>query len=154
MVFALLIAACSSGDLAENIIESQEGIGDVKIDESDGSVEIEVEDEDGNVTGVIGGGDMPDGFLIPAPAGGDVTSVFEAEDGTSVSLMYSGADFDDVAAFYEEWVDGSGLEVFNKLEISNPKSVAWSLRDGDAEHNVSITETGPDVFVVLFAMNG
>ncbi len=148
------LAACSPASLTEQILEGQEGVGNVEIDEDDGTFKIEIEDEEGNVSAVIGGGDVPDGFPIPVADGGTVMAVFEQQSDSTVSISYDGADYDAIKAFYEEWVDSSGLEVLNKLEISSPKSASWSLQKGEDSYNITVAETGEETFVSLFVTKG
>jgi hypothetical protein len=148
------LAACSPASLTEQIIEGQEGIGDVEINEDDGTFKIEIEDEEGDVSAVIGGGDVPDGFPIPVADGGTVMAVFEQQSDSTVSISYDGADYDAIKAFYEEWVDSSGVEVLNKLEISSPKSASWSLQKGDDSYNITVAEAGEETFVSLFVTKG
>ena len=71
------LAACSSTTVTEQILEGQEGVGNVEIDEEDGNVKIEIESEDGEASVVIGGGEVPDGFPIPIADGGTVMAVGE-----------------------------------------------------------------------------
>ena len=148
----LAIAACSpGGGLAEQILEGQEGIENVEIDESTGEVKIEVEGEDGGSIS-IGGGDVPEGFPIDIPPGGEVQAVLQAEDQTTVSLYFDAADFDTISAFYESWVEDSGSEVQNKFESSNPKSVAWTVETGTDTYSISISEAGDQTVVSLFVI--
>ncbi len=80
----LLLAACSPGEeLTEQIAESQEGVGDVEIDEDSG--EVSVESDEGSAT--FGGGELPDDFPIDMPEGGEVQSVIET---VQVTIMTGG----------------------------------------------------------------
>ncbi len=144
------LAACSPASLTEQILENQEGVGDVEINEEDGTFKIEIEDEEGNVSAVIGGGEVPSGFPIPVADGGTVSAVFEQESDSSVTISYAGADYDGVKAFYEKWVNSSNAEVLNKFESSSPKSISWTLEDGDDSYNITVAEAGEDTFVSLF----
>ncbi len=109
---ALVLAACQSisENIAENItekaLEGVEGVDGVDIDTDTGQVSIET--EDGAVT--IGGGEMPDGFAIPAPDGYKVTSVFESDGSAAVSLAYAGGDYEAIVAFYDDWTAGQPSE--------------------------------------------
>lgn len=136
-VIALGVTACSGGDIAEQIIESQEGVGDVEIDEDSG--QIEVETDDGSV--VIGGGDIPDGFPIDVPGGGEVLAVFEQDDEASVSINYND-DYDDIAGFFENWIDSQGAEVINEFTSTTPRSASWSLQDGDRVYSITVADLG------------
>ncbi|MEA1901900.1 MAG: hypothetical protein U9N56_00065 [Actinomycetota bacterium] len=147
---ALLVASCSGGDVAERIIEGQEGVGDVEVNEDDGSVKIEIEDEEGDISASFGAGEIPDGFPIDVPNGGSVMAVVEQSDDATVSLSYNSSEFDSIVGFYEDWIAGTGSEVVNKLEVANPKSVAWTVEDGDSRYSISVSDTGSEIFVNLF----
>jgi len=151
---ALTLAACSPATLTEQILESQEGVGNVEIDEDDGSVKIEIEDEDGDASVVLGGGEVPDGFPIPIADGGTVVAVMEQGSEATISLTYNSAEFDAIKSFYEQWIDSSGFGVVNKFETSAPKSISWGLEDGDVSYNITVSEAGEDLFVNLFVTNG
>jgi hypothetical protein len=147
-VTALAFAACSGGDLAEEIIESQDGVGDVEISENNGSVVIEVEDEEGDGSAVIGGGEVPADFPIPVPDGGDVAAVFTQGSDATVTLTYPASEYDSLVATYQDFVDGTGGEV-NTFSSSNPASVTWNVTVDNAYYNISVTEGDPDVTVYL-----
>jgi hypothetical protein len=154
VTLVMTLAACSSSTLTEQIIESQEGVGNVEIDEEDGTVKIEIENEEGDVSAVFGGGDVPSGFPIPIADGGTVVAVIEQDSNSTVSLSYDSADYDTIKAFYEEWIAGSGAEVLNKFESSAPKTIAWTLEDGDDSYTVTVSEAGEETFVNLLVMKG
>jgi hypothetical protein len=144
-VFAM--AACSGGDVAEQILESQEGVGDVDINENNGSVQIELEGEDGE-TAVIGGGEVPEGFPIPVPDGGTVAAVFTQDSDATVTLSYPASEYDSLVATYQSFVDGTGGDV-NTFTSSDPESITWTVTTSDASYNISVTEGDPDVTVFL-----
>jgi len=148
------LAACSSTTVTEQILEGQEGVGNVEIDEEDGNVKIEIESEDGEASVVIGGGEVPDGFPIPIADGGTVMAVGEQGSEATVSLSYDGSDYDSVKAFYEDWIEGLGVEVVNKFESSTPKAISWGLQIGDDTYNITVSEAGEEIFVNLFVTNG
>lgn len=133
----VVVTACSGGDIAEEIIESQEGVGDVEIDEESG--EVSVETDDGNV--VIGGGDIPDDFPIDVPAGGQVLGVIEQGENATVSLVYQES-FEQVSGYFSDWIGSSGVEVVNEFESSTPQSVVWTLQDGEQGYSISVADLG------------
>ncbi|HEY6628712.1 MAG TPA: hypothetical protein VI193_07010 [Acidimicrobiia bacterium] len=147
VVTAFALVACSGGDVAEQILEGQEGVGDVEINENNGSVVIEVEDEDGN-TAVIGGGEVPDGFPIPVADGGNVAAVFAQGSDATVTLTYPASEYDSLVATYQEFVDSTGGEV-NTFTSSDPESVTWTVTTADAGYNISVSKGDPDVSVFL-----
>lgn len=148
-ILTMALGACSPGEeLAEQLIESQEGIDDIEIDEEDGQVRIEVEDEEGNTSGVIGGGDIPDDFPIDVPAGGEVQAVFQQGSDTTVNLTYN-QDFESIKDFYEDWVDDNGGEIVNTFESSNPPSAAWTVQGDDGSYTISVVDSGSEIVVTL-----
>ena len=134
----LVLGACSGGEIAEEVIENQEGVQDVDIDEDSG--EINIDTDDGSAT--FGGGEIPDGFPIDVPDGGEVQAVIESDGGASVTIVYPGG-YDDIVAFYESWVNDSGMEVANRTESSNPSVVDWILTTGDGGGaQISVADVG------------
>lgn len=154
MVVALVLGACSSSEVAERIIESQEGVGDVEIDQNNGTVQIEIEDEEGDVSAVIGGGEIPSDFPIDVPSGGKVQAVLEQQNDSTVALVYEGGSYDSIQGFFDDWVSSSGGEVVNKFESSTPKATAWTVEMGDQTYSITVTETGADIHVNLFVDGG
>lgn len=117
----LIISSCSPGEaIAEQIIEGQAGIDDVEIDEEDGTFKIEIEDEEGDLSAVIGGGDLQDGFPIPVAEGGEVTAVVEQAANTTVSLSYDSSRSDEIKDFYEAWVAGNSAELWFRCLLCRP----------------------------------
>lgn len=146
----LALAACSPGEeLAEQIAESQEGVGDVEIDEDSG--EFSVETDEGSAS--FGGGELPDDFPVDIPDGGNVQSVIEQEDGVITTVSYE-EDFSAIAEHFEAWVDNSGMEVVNRFESSNPQSITWALEDGDTGHNITVAAVDETVQVTVLAGKG
>lgn len=146
-VVALALTACSPGEeLAEQLLESEEGVGDVEIDAGSGEFRVEGEDEDGGSFS-IGGGEIPDDFPIDVPDGGEVQSVVEDTSGSLVAVRYEGG-FDDIKDFYENWVDSNG-EVLNKSETTNPPSVSWLVEDGERSYSIAIIHADPFVQISL-----
>lgn len=139
-VLALGLVACSPGEeLAEQVLESEEGVEDIEIDAGSGEISVEGEGEDGESFS-IGGGEIPDGFPIDVPGGGEVQSVVEQGDEALVAVRWED-DFDSIASFYEDWVSSHG-EVVNKTETSDPKSVSWSVEDGNRVYAITVADAG------------
>lgn len=150
----LAVAACSpGGTLAEQVLESQEGIENVEIDEDTGEVKIEVEGEDGGSLSV-GGGDVPDDFPIPIPDGGEIRSVFETEDEANVQASYGSGDFDAIKTFYEDWSASAGDEVQGTFETSDPPSYSVTVIDGDRSYSIGVAQVGDEVIVNAFVGRG
>jgi len=147
VVLAMVLSACG-GAITEQIIESQDGVGNVEIDENSGSVVIEFEDEEGESSGTFGGGEVPADFPVPVPSGGTVMGVFTTAGDTSLSLTYSSTEFNDIKDFYANWAASAGEEL-STFESSSPPSVAWSIQDGDTNYNVSASDLGGEVIVTI-----
>lgn len=151
-ILTLAVTACSPGEeLAERILESQEGVGDVEIDQDSGQIRVEGEDGEGGSFS-IGGGEVPDGFPIDIPGGGEVQSVVDTERESVVALHYDGG-FDDIKSFYEDWASSNG-EVVNTSETSNPPSASWIVEDGEAQYSINVFFADPFVQVTLVAQEG
>jgi hypothetical protein len=150
----LALSACSGGDIAGNIaeevLEGQEGVGDVEIDENNGSIVIEVEDEDGGGSAVIGGGDVPADFPIPVPDGGTVNFSSTAEEGSTFNITYPVSEYDSLVATYQSFADGVGGDV-TTYNTTNPKSQTWLVSTDSESYSISVTESGTDVNVFLVA---
>lgn len=149
-VLALAIAACGGGELAEQVIEGQEGIEDVEIDEDDGSVNITIEGEDGDVSAVFGGGEVPDDFPVPIAPGGEVVAVMEASTGDNLTLEYPAGQFESIKDFYQSWVDSTGGET-TSFEGEDLKS--WSVESGDDLYNVTVADNESEIAVAIIVAN-
>lgn len=143
---AMLLAACGGTNVAEQIIESQDGVGNIEIDENSGSIVIE--DEEGDVSAVIGGGDLPADFPVPVPSGGTVMAVVTTGDDESASITYPSSEYNAIKDFYENWATSTG-EILNTFESSSPEAKSWSLQDGDKTYSVSVADTGSETFVSI-----
>lgn len=146
----LVLTACSGADIAEEILEGQEGVGDVEINENNGSVQIEVEDEDGEGSVVIGGGEVPADFPIPVPDGGTVAMAISSEDGSSVTISYPVSEYDSLVSTYQSFVDGTGGEM-TTMESSAPRSKTWSVTTDTESFYITVSESDPDAIVSLIA---
>lgn len=142
VALAFVMGACqaASENLAEQIIEqSSGGEGDVDVDLNTGQVSIET--DDGSVT--VGGGEVPDGFPIPLPDGGGVQSTFQSGGNASVTLQYSGDRFDELVAFYEDWVAGQPGE-WSTSNFTNDNGDGGTMRGHSwwqgADINIGVTD--------------
>jgi hypothetical protein len=146
-VFALALAACGGDEIAEQIIESQDGVGDIEIDQNDGTVAITIQGDDGeDSVAVFGGGEVPSDFPIPVPGGGDVGAIIETEGNTSLTLVYPMSEFDTLSQFYENWANDAG-EVQFSTASSDPRLSSWVVQSGTANYTVTVSE-GNDRTVV------
>ncbi len=140
-VLAILAAGCGSDTIAEQIIESNDGITDVNID--DDEVTIEFDDEEGGGSLTFGGGEIPDGLPIPVPGGGTVQTSFEQSGSYAVGLAYPGEDFDDLAEFYGDWVASQDAQNVSTSSTTNPRSQSWFGERADGEFIITLVEV-PD----------
>lgn len=107
VVLAIAVAGCSGAveELSERAAESAGG--DAEVDFSDGSVAVSF--EDGDLSFEAGSGvEVPDGLTFPFPDGGNVTTA--ASDGSyvSIAVQYPIDRYDEIVAYYESWIDGTG----------------------------------------------
>lgn len=144
---ALSAAACGSdsGPSSRDVFGSDEGPGDVDVTGL-GDESFTIETDDGSIS-VGGAQGLPGRLELPVLDGGDIISVFEADDQVAVVLSYAESDFDAVAAFYDaqmEGRDGFSRSSFNidSADGEQIRNVSW-LRDGGSE-SVNIT-TCPDL---------
>ena len=149
---SLMLAACSPGEeLAEQLLESQDGTADVEIDADSGQISVEGEGEDGGSFS-IGGGEIPEGFPIDVPSGGEIQSVMDTEGEALVAIRYEEG-FEEIRSFFEDWISDNG-DVTNTTETSQPPSVTWVVEDGDRTYSISIIDADPFVQATLIAQGG
>lgn len=144
MAGALVLAACQSASetLTESALEQIEGVEGVDIDVDSG--EVSVETDEGKVT--IGGGEVPDDFGIPLPAGDyEVLSVFTSDESSSVSVAYPGADYDTIVAHFENWTSSQPEEW--SVSTSNV-----SGEDGQTIRTTNFSDVGSFVTVSNFCL--
>jgi hypothetical protein len=147
----LTLAACSPGEeVAEQIIESQEGVGDVDVDTDSGEVSIET--DEGSVT--VGGGEIPDGFPIDVPSGGNIVASADADESASLVMEFEGADYDDIVGFYEDWIAGSGMDQVQDVQVSDPKGRAWTLQSGSDIYTIGINDAEDFIALTIFVSKG
>jgi hypothetical protein len=153
-VAALVASACSSAaeTLTEQIVEAgAEGDVDVNID--DETVSVSFEDEDGSGSFTVGGGEIPSDFPVPVPDGGEVMSIFESEGDIGAAVSYDAGSYDELVAFYEDWVAGADLPELqtSTAEYEGARSVQWF--SPSAGTYVSVTET-PDGVLLSINVEG
>lgn len=157
-ILALVASACGAAaenvaeNLAERALESEGGGNvDLDIDEESGEVSVQMESGDGSGSLTIGGGELPDGFPIPVPDGGEVMSTFssETEEGTSysVTISYPADRYEELASFYEDWIDGQADDV-QKSETSG-EFTSSSFYSATADVNISVTTADEEAIVTL-----
>lgn len=186
---ALFIAGCGGGadpaeeaanQLAEQIIENA-GDGSVAVDiddngsmnidvdgedgssvsidtDNEGSVAIQIDGDDGGMA-IIGGGEVPEGFPIPVPDGGQViSSIVGSSDegaGAQVMVQYPAGRFEELAASYQSWIDGQGLEV-TTMDMSTTEAKMIQFIGSGADGSgvmISVTDAEDGVVVMLVTGN-
>ena len=157
VVIALLAAAC--GNVAENVVErvaenamESEGGGDVDVDLDDDGGSVRIQTDEGEISIDAGsGGEVPDGFEMPVPDGGEVvgTMSFSAADGsrTSVTLEYPPSALDDLVETYEEYFDS--FEGSFSSQSSDSGSQFWSWGTADGAVTAAISAYDGDDYVTL-----
>jgi len=148
---ALTLAACSGADVAEKIIESQEGVGDIDIEENNGTVSIEIEVEEGSVSGVLGGGEMPDDFPVPVPDGGTVMAVITQAGNNSVSLSYPQSEFDSVKSFYASYVKGK--KVLVETNTQDPPASGWVVEEQGMTIQITVADNGSTTDLAILVVD-
>ena len=117
VIVALVAVGCAKTaektleEAIERQIEEEGGSGDATVDlDDDGGISIET--DEGSIQ--IGGGEIPDDFLLPVPDYKELSGVstFTGEfAGAMVTLSFDPDDFEDVADLYEEFFNDQGWEV-------------------------------------------
>jgi hypothetical protein len=140
-----LLAGCSSGDSAEEIVERA---SDGKVDIDDDGKKVTIQGEDGEGTFSVGEDtELPDDFPegeVPLPEGGSVRAAISTErDGKqmfSITYAIDGADVKGAARDYRTQLEDDGYEV--------EESASFGGTDGGF---TSFTAIGPDWDVRVFS---
>ena len=141
---ALALSACQGASevLTEQILEQVDGVDNVEIDTDTGEVRIET--DEGSVS--IGGGELPDGFPVPVPDGGEVMSVFSSsQEEASVSLSYPIDRYDELVAFYSDWTAGQPGEWNTSTSTFNSggqttRTTSWFGDTTNANVNIGVVD--------------
>ncbi len=166
LVSVLALSACGSdadttnapsdndvADQIEDAIEDQsDGDVDVDIDDITGDTVVQFETEDGEGS-VVAGGDIPDGWPIPIPSGGEVHGNLAVSEGDvssgMVTVGYAPERFDELVSFYEEFFsqysDTSKYSQSGSFMILSPSAgftVSIELSDDGAELATMVTAGG------------
>ncbi len=147
LVVGLVVGAVACGggtadELAESILEQQQGVQDVEID--DDSMSMSFESEEGDISMEMGSGDLPDGFPFPIPDGCEVvgSSTWEGPDGTAfqAGLEFSPQEFDAVVSFYESFLEAEGFDITKTVADTETDTTAMLLGEGpQASASVIVT---------------
>ncbi|MEN8041408.1 MAG: hypothetical protein ABFR95_07885 [Actinomycetota bacterium] len=140
LALTLVLAACSSAaEIAiEQLAEADDEVSNVEI--NDGEIKVEFEDEEGGGALVIGGGEIPDGFPIPVPDGGDVTSSIAQGNSYGVIINFPESAYDELVSFYEAWVADQSVEDLFTNSFESPRSTAWGGTIGEADFAVNVID--------------
>ncbi|MFV2000560.1 MAG: hypothetical protein ACC654_09385 [Acidimicrobiia bacterium] len=98
---ALVLGACQSASevLTEQIAEQAEGVNNVEVNTETG--EFKIETDEGTIS--VGSGEIPDGFPIAVPDGGDVISNVTVGSQVGLTLLYPMDRYDGLVVFYDDW---------------------------------------------------
>jgi len=98
---ALVLAACQSASevLTEQLLEQTEGVQNVELNPETG--EFKIETDEGSIS--VGSGEIPDGFPIPVPDGGDVVSNVTVGNQVGLTVLYPMDRYDGLVVFYDDW---------------------------------------------------
>ncbi|MFZ0491986.1 MAG: hypothetical protein WAM81_02180 [Acidimicrobiia bacterium] len=107
LVVPLTGCAKAAEKVAEKTIENASG-GDANVDLSNNGGTVKIETSEGSAT--YGGGEIPGSIDITFPSGGTVLVSTDSATEASVMVQYEGANFDDIVASFQNWVDDSGDE--------------------------------------------
>ena len=87
----------------------------------------------------VRGSSLPSGFPIDLPGGGTVRTVRSNEQGVAVLVDYPSG-FDDIVAFFEDWMASNIDGLDSTIESASPRQVSWGMRDGEAIYLIRIVE--------------
>jgi len=104
VILMLSVTGCAKAaeKVTEKAIENASG-GDANVDISNNGGTVQVQTDQGSAT--FGGGEIPDSIDVDLPSGGNVVSSIEADSGATVMVEYPDANFDDIVATLQSWVD-------------------------------------------------
>lgn len=108
---------------------TQDGGGNVEIDEDGGVVAIE--SGDGEESIVFSRSEVPADFPIPVAPGGSVVTVLESGNGSAVTIGCRIDEYENIAGFYGDFASGAGIEIVNTTSNSDPNMISWFLGDGE-----------------------
>lgn len=137
------ITGGSEDDDVNFTIEGEDGEGiSVSGSGDDEEFTITVEGEDGG-TMTIGSGDIPEGFELPVPDGGEIVTSFVSGQDMSLTVMYPAAAYDQLVSFYEDRLP-SGADI---------TTTDSSYTDDEGTHR-SNSWFGNDFFVTITDCTG
>ncbi len=129
---AFVLGACQSASevLTEQIAEQVEGVNNVEVNAETG--EFKIETDEGSFS--VGSGEIPDGFLIPVPDGGDVISNVTVGNQVGITVLYPMDRYEEIVALYDdwtaqqpgEWITFSGANSAGEQTFRN---ASWILED-------------------------
>lgn len=171
----LVASACASATerltdqaaegLAENIIEhaveadSGEDIN-VDIDLGDGEdASISIGSEDGDSSFNMGSSsEIPQGFLVPVPDGGTVTTSMEDNSDPDaafamVMVTYPVERFDELVEFYADWFDGAGYGQVKRTNMDGGEGAVYDFRTVNFTNAVNDDEL-TDIDITISTQTG
>ncbi len=150
---ALIAAACGSAaeTIAEQVAENNPGIENFDIDPDTGEATVEFTDDEGGGSLTFGGGEIPDGFPIPIPDGGEILSSASQASLQLVTLTYPIDRYDGLVEFYQDWLDGTDGET--GTFTATGASANASFFNADLGFNVLVAKADDQVLVTA-SVNG
>lgn len=148
VVLALVASACGAAadkiseqaaeQAAEELMEAA-GNGDVSVDVSGNGDDqtIQVGTDEGSVS-IGAGSEMPDAITIPVPDDGTIDQAVTSGDTALVSVAYDPSRYDEIVAFYEDWVTKNGGEEWEK-QVSD-----ITTDEGTIRGTYWMQQSGPD----------
>ena len=119
VLVVVVLAAAGCAKAAETTVEQaierqleEQGSGDVNVDVDEDGGSVSIETDEGSFQ--MGGGEIPDDFLLPVPDYQEISNVLTQTGesaGTMVTLTFDPDDFDDVVDLYEGFFNDEGWEV-------------------------------------------
>jgi hypothetical protein len=113
-----------SEKVAEKAVENSGG-GNANVDISGNGGTVQVQTEEGSAT--FGGGKVPASIDVSLPSGGAVMASTDTSTEATVMVQYAGANFDDIVASLQKWVDGApGDFQTATMSASGVQSQTWN----------------------------
>jgi hypothetical protein len=146
VIVGLAMVAVGCGNAAENVLEGaivsqleEEGGGDADIDLAEDDRSVSIETDEGSIE--IGGGEIPDDFLLPIPDHLEVQMVSSQTGdyaGATVALTFDGDDFQAEIALYEDYFAVEGWE-FCRTDTTNGNETVVFIFAQTSDLGASVT---------------
>lgn len=152
-VMSLLLSACGNpaDELAEQIIEAQDG-GEVDVDvEGDDSTTVEFSDSDDSGSVTFGNTELPDDFPVDVPDGYSVSSAgtYTSGDDTTHNaiLIFEADDFERIVDFYDDYF--SGIPDAETTEFTSDQGTTKTWSTADYTTSVAVSADPTQVMLII-----